>query len=73
MIPDIGLMIGAYIVLRCVEIMTKPASCFFNGNAAAVTKILSFFTMVATMILCLMLLAQGASLTSGAGQPMSPR
>lgn len=41
MIPTIGVMVGAYIVLRCAEIMLKPADQFAGGAARPILIFLS--------------------------------
>ena len=35
MIPTIGIMIGGYIVLRCIDIFCRPLSAFSSRSAQA--------------------------------------
>ena len=41
MIPAIGLMVGAYIILRCAEIALKPATEFSTNTARLIMVMLS--------------------------------
>ena len=56
MIPDIGLMIGAYIVTRMASLLTRR-----NSNEGVVTKVLAALTITGTVILCLDLSLRGAT------------
>lgn len=52
MIPSIGLMIGSYIFVRVLEIITRPA----NGRHAAARGFIILFgilSMIATVFICL--------------------
>src|SRR5690349_7050367 len=38
MIPDIGVMLGAYITFRCVEVLCKPETAFSSTATRSVSK-----------------------------------
>lgn len=41
MVPTIGIMIGAYIILRCAEIMLKPNEHFAPGAGRPIVILLA--------------------------------
>ena len=57
MIPTIGIMIGGYIVLRCIDIFCRPLSAFSSRSAQT-------FELVAAMLIILATLAEMADLAS---------
>ena len=64
MIPDIGVMMGAYITLRCVEVLCKPATAFSSKGARSVTNILAMLAIVVAAVVVYDLVARGSSLPS---------
>ncbi len=54
MLPDIGLMIGAYIFVRMVHLTSRP-------ETARVTRILAALTAAFTVFICLDLLLRGTT------------
>jgi len=51
MIPDIGLMIGAYIVLRCVELLCSSGNRFAKPWARIVVMVFAVLTALLTVAL----------------------
>jgi len=48
MIPTVGLMIGGYIILRCVEISCRPKAAFASAGARGVVIALAVLSILAT-------------------------
>jgi hypothetical protein len=67
MIPDIGLMIGAYITFRCVEVLCQNASHFSSQGARTFTRILAVLTMAVAAFCSLSLIAGSGSRSFGPG------
>lgn len=61
MIPDIGVLIGAYIALRCVEILCKPEAAFASGVARSITNVLAMLTIVVTAVIVYDLVSRGSN------------
>jgi hypothetical protein len=64
MIPDIGVMMGAYITMRCIEVLCKPADAFSSKIARSVANILAMLTVVVTVVVVADLVNRGASFPS---------
>jgi uncharacterized protein YqgC (DUF456 family) len=62
MIPDIGVLIGAYIALRCVEMLCKPAAAFSSAVARSITSVLAMLTIVVTAVIVYDLVSRGSNL-----------
>ena len=60
MIPTIGLMIGAYIGFRMLEVIAAPVSRYANAGAAIVVKILAGITFLVSGFACFTLLVSGS-------------
>jgi len=61
MIPDIGVLIGAYIALRCVEMLCKPEAAFSSKVAKSITSILATLTIVVTAGIVYDLVSRGSN------------
>src|ERR1019366_3252442 len=68
MIPTIGIMIGAYIGFRCIEMLSRNASHFSSRIARTFTGIMAVLTMAVAAYCSLTLVSSGSgSEFSGAG------
>ena len=63
MIPTIGIMIGGYIIFRCVEISCRAQSQFANGAARVTVIIAAMIGVLVTGFLTLDLIFSGSSQT----------
>lgn len=63
MIPTIGIMIGGYIIFRCIEISCRAQSQFASGAARVTVIILAMIGVVVTGFLTLDLVFSGTSQT----------
>lgn len=63
MVPTIGLMIGLYIGMRCLEMFCSPKEHFANGGAHAFMLVVAAITLLANGF-CLVELLLG----SGSGR-----
>lgn len=61
MIPTIGLMVGAYIVLRCAELATLPDAHFSSRVAAGVVRVLAMLTAAQTVYCIAELMRAGSA------------
>lgn len=59
MIPDIGMMVGAYIFTRMIGVLAGPDA---TGAWAAVEAFCAFITMVITVVAVYDLVTRGASI-----------
>ena len=50
MIPTIGIMIGGYIILRCVDILCRPAASFSSKAGQNWMIALAVIVMLATFL-----------------------
>lgn len=57
----IGLMIAAYIVMRCVEVMAKPAASFSGRSARGVAILGAAVCLVCTLALSVDLFVSAAT------------
>lgn len=55
-------MMGAYITMRCVEVLCKPATAFSSKAARSATNILAVLTIVVTAVVVADLLTRGSNL-----------
>jgi hypothetical protein len=62
MIPDIGVMLGAYITFRCAEVLCKPGTAFSSKTARSVTNILAMLTIVVAAVVVYDLVTRGSNL-----------
>jgi hypothetical protein len=62
MIPNIALMIGAYIGFRMLEVTAKPNSVYATTNAAIIVKILAILTFLVSGFACVSTLMGGANI-----------
>lgn len=69
MIPDIGVLIGGYVILRCVEILSRPETAFSSKVAKSVTSIFAMLTVVSTVVIIYDLVMSGSSLQSLPAMP----
>jgi hypothetical protein len=65
MIPTIGLMIGGYIIFRCIEALCRNGSQFSSEGARTVVIIAAMLGILATVVMTLNLLLGSA----GSGFP----
>ena len=65
MIPTIGIMIGGYIVLRCVDIFCRPLSAFSSRAGRTVMILLAVLVILVTMVSMLDLMSSGSSVPRG--------
>lgn len=65
MIPTIGLMIGSYIVLRCLDILSRPASAFSSSVWQSVASIAAMLVMVFAVYSCYELATSAGNFTKG--------
>ena len=63
MIPNIGIMIGGYIIFRCIELSCRAESHFASKGARTAVTILAILGVVVTAFLTLNLVATGSSQT----------
>ncbi len=63
MIPSIGIMIAAYIVFRCVEVMCRNGSQFAGKTSRALTVIVASVAMIVAGLAGMDLLLAGSSHT----------
>lgn len=63
MIPTIGLMIGAYIILRCLEILAKPAAEFNSSGARRGVMIFAVLVFLVSVLGVGELLRSGSDVT----------
>ena len=61
MIPTIGIMIGGYIILRCVDIFSRPLSAFKSQSAQTFMLVFAIVIILATMVEMADLAFSGAS------------
>ena len=64
MIPAIGLMIGAYIALRCVEIIGRDPKSFASPSARRTTVGFASAVLLGTIALSLMIMFASYSMSS---------
>lgn len=50
MIPTIGIMIGGYIILRCIDILSRSESSFSSAGARTRMMILAVLVAGATVL-----------------------
>jgi hypothetical protein len=63
MIPNIGVMIGGYIIFRCIEALCRHASQFASPGARVIVQIAAVLGILATGFLTLdLMLGSGSSL-----------
>ena len=62
MIPNMALMIGAYIGFRMLEVLAKPNSSYANVGAAVAVKVLAVLTFLVSGFACVSTLLGGASI-----------
>ncbi len=60
MIPTIGLMIAAYIAMRCIEIFTMSGERYSSGTAHGVIGFVAFLVLLLTGWLSVELLLSSA-------------
>lgn len=48
MIPDIGVMIGAYITMRCIDVLCRPTTAFSSKWAGSTLRIIAMLVIVVT-------------------------
>jgi hypothetical protein len=51
LIPTIGMMIGGYIIFRCIEIACRPKSAFASDGAHTAVVIVAIIGMLSTALL----------------------
>ncbi len=69
MIPTIGMMIGAYIALRCLEVSVRAESHFINEFWRIVVIMVAILVFLLTGFLTFDLVLTGARSGSGLGLP----
>jgi hypothetical protein len=62
MIPNIALMIGAYIGFRMLEVTAKPNSSYSTKGAAIAVKVLAILAFLVSGFACVSTLMGGANL-----------
>ena len=60
MIPTIGLMIGAYILLRCCDTLTRSRDHFTSPRSATAMRFLAIVCLVVTAFFIVELLLSGS-------------
>jgi len=61
MIPNIALMIGAYIGFRMLEVIARPDSSYINKGSATTVKVLAFLTFLVSGVACVSTLLGGTN------------
>jgi hypothetical protein len=64
MIPTIGIMIGGYIIFRCIELACRSESQFASKNARSAVIVFAVIGVLVTGFLALNLMLSGNSLSS---------
>src|ERR1035438_1235914 len=67
MIPTIGIMIGAYIGFRCIEVLCRNASNFSSRGARTFTGVMAVLTMAMAAYCSLSLISASGSQSPGPG------
>jgi dolichyl-phosphate-mannose--protein O-mannosyl transferase len=61
MIPNIALMIGAYIGFRMLEVIARSNSTYINKGSAIAVKVLAFLTFLVSGVACVSTLWSGTN------------
>ncbi len=62
MIPQMALMVGAYIGFRMLEVTAKPNSSYTSTRAAVGVKILAILTFLVSGFACVSTLISGVNI-----------
>jgi hypothetical protein len=62
MIPEIGAMIGGYIIFRCVEALCRNDNAFSSNVGRGVVQVMAVLGIVATLFLVIALINTGSEL-----------
>ena len=62
MIPTIGIMVGGYIILRCVDVLCRPDNSFSSRSGMLTVQILAVVVIMATLLEIAALLLSGESI-----------
>ncbi len=65
MLPDIGIMIGVYIVFRCCEVFARSESQFASRGAQVAVRLLAVLSIVITLFFVVDLFLSGSHPTTG--------
>jgi hypothetical protein len=63
MIPTIGIVISAYVILRCLELMGRPATHFAAPGWGAVCRIAAALLVILAAMSCYDLLVSGSRMS----------
>ncbi|MDD5108868.1 MAG: hypothetical protein PHC29_05100 [Candidatus Omnitrophica bacterium] len=64
MLPDIGLIVGSYVITRMVLLFSKESNGAMNPTGLKVAQVLGFITIVITVLCLFDLLSKGSSISS---------
>jgi hypothetical protein len=62
MIPDIGVMVGAYITMRCFDVLCRPETAFSSKGTRATMQVSALLVMVVTLVVVYDLVTRGSSI-----------
>ena len=61
MIPTIGMIIGIYVILRCVDLIAAAPTRYGSVKSQRTVKVMAFLTFSITLILMFGLMLSGSS------------